>query len=98
MTYRGVALKAHAGAGWAIALLGLAIPISTALDSVLTGCILLAWVVALPASARESRFYARRTPIAIGLALFALLAVACLWSSVPWSAAWSSLSKYLDLV
>lgn len=99
MTYSAIAQKARAGAGWCTALLGFAIPISTALDSVFTVAVLLACVTAAPLYLREWRFHyvQMKTPLA-ALVLFILLALACLWSAVSPRASWSSLSKYIDLL
>jgi len=102
VTYSRLALKAQAGAGWGVALLGFAIPVSTALDSILTVFVLAAWLIAVPALFRDRRLsqsYARPAPLVlVALALFIALAIACLWSPVSWRGAWSSLSKYLDLL
>jgi O-antigen ligase len=102
VTYSGVALKAQTSAGWCVALLGFAIPVSTALDGILTVFVLAAWFIAAPALFRDrriSRAQTRPAPLVlIALALFIALAIACLWSSAPWRDAWSSLSKYLDLL
>jgi O-antigen ligase len=99
VTYSAIAQQARAGAGWCTALLGFAIPVSTALDSILTAAVLLACVIAAPLYLREWRIHyvQIKTPL-VALVLFALLALACLWSAVPARASWSSLSKYIDLL
>ncbi len=99
MTGRELALKARACAGWFVPLTGFALCISTALDGVLVVLTLAAWLIALPLAWRESlrRWWDMR-PAFIALLLLALLLVACAYSAVPWKAAWSAFSKYLDLL
>lgn len=99
MNYQGVAVKARESAAWCVALLGLAIPLSTALDGVATGLIVIAWLIALPVCFHQWRRSVAVTPPLLAAALlFGLLFVACFYSGVPWKAAWSSLSKYVDLI
>lgn len=98
MTYSGIALKAHAGAGWCVALLGFSIPVSTALDGLLVALVILAWLVAAPVCLRESlRSYARVKPALIALLLFGALLMSCTYSPASWKEAWPAASKYLDL-
>lgn len=97
MTSRRIA-AARAGGGAAVALLGLAIPVSVAADGVLAALALLAWLAALPASARASYSTVRASPALLAaLALFALLAASALHAPVAPKTSWGSLSKYLDL-
>ena len=88
MTYREVAGTARACAGWCVALLGLALPVSTALDGVLVGLTLLCWMIALPLEPRVSLgAWVRVRPALIALVLFCLVLAACAWSPAPWKAA-----------
>ena len=99
MTYREVADTARACARWCVALLGLAIPVSTALDGVLVGLTLVCWMIALPLEPRLTLgTWVRVRPALIAMALFCLVLAACAWSPAPWKAAWSAASKYSDLL
>jgi len=98
VTYRDLALKARTGAGWCAALLGFAIPVSTAFDGTLVVMLVFAWIIALPVSFREwGRTCLQVRPALVALLLFCALSIACLYSPASWKGAWSSLSKYLDL-
>jgi len=99
VTYREVALTARACAGWCVVLLGFSIPLSTALDGVLVGLTVSAWLIALPLDPRGSlAVWVRTRPALVALLLFCMLLAACAWSPVPWKAAWSAASKYIDLL
>lgn len=99
MTYDVVAQRARAGAGWCIALLGLAIPISTALDSLILGALLLAALVALPRGFAEwRRSVASVPPLLAGAILFGALIIGCFYSNVPWRAASAAAFKYAELI
>lgn len=98
MIYRDLALKARASAGWCVALLGFAIPVSTALDGVLLALMLVACLIAAPSSYHEwLRLWVRVRAALLSLLVFGALLVAALYSPVPWRTAWASASKYLDL-
>lgn len=99
MTSRELAPRARACAGWLVALTGFSLCISTAFDGVLVALTLLAWLIALPAGLRESlSVWVSVRPALVALLLLGLLLVACTYSPVPWKAAWSVFSKYLDLL
>jgi O-antigen ligase len=100
MTYRDVAVRLRAGAAWCVALLGLALPISTGADNVLLALIVLAWIAALPAHWRESwRAFVSTPPLIAAAVFFAALVIGILYSPVPAPVAWStSASKYSELV
>ena len=98
MTYQEVTATARSTAGWSVVALGLAIPISTAADSVLLGVLLIAWLTALPASIGEARSSVLGTPpVTVAILLFALLAAGCFYGEASAKGAMSGLSKYLDL-
>lgn len=98
MIYRDLAATARASAGWCVALLGFAIPVSTALDGVLLALTLIACLFAAPSSFREwLRSWVRLRAALLSLLVFGALLLAALYSPVPWRTAWSSASKYLDL-
>jgi O-antigen ligase len=98
VTYRELALHARTGAGWSTALLGFTIPVSTALDGILTALVLVLWIAAVPFAFRETlRVYASSRAALLALALFALLFVSAAWSSVTLDAAVPAAAKYLDL-
>jgi O-antigen ligase len=93
-----VAAPARAGAAACVALLGLAIPVSTAFDSVLAALVFAAWLVAAPVCFHETaRAYMQVKPALFGLLVFAALLVSCTYSPLIWQAAWASASKYRDL-
>lgn len=98
MTYRDLALTARAGAGWCAALLGFAIPVSTAFDGTLVVMLVFAWIIALPVSLREwGGTYLEVKPALVALLLFCALAIACFHGPATWTMARASLLKYLDL-
>lgn len=98
MTWRGLAPSARASAGWFAVLLGFAIPVSTALDGALVVLLLLAWIIALPASFRDwGRTCLQVKPALVALLLFCALFVACFHGAATWKTSWSALAKYLDL-
>lgn len=98
MTYGAVADKARLAAAWCVALLGLTIPLSTALDGVLSAILLIAWVLALPRDFHEWRkSFASIPPVLAAASLFGLLLIGCFYSGVTWKVAWSSAMKYADL-
>lgn len=98
MTYREPALFARRAAAWCFPLLGLAIPVSTALDSILVAAIVLAWLAALPHDFTRWRVSLTAVrPITIATALFALIVGATLYSDVSAQEAWGAASKYMDL-
>lgn len=98
MIYRDLAATARASAGWCVALLGFAIPVSTALDGVLLALTLIACLFAAPSSFREwLRLWVRLRAALLSFLVFGALLLAALYSPVPWRTAWSSASKYLDL-
>ncbi|MDB5903679.1 MAG: O-Antigen polymerase [Betaproteobacteria bacterium] len=100
MTYRDVAVRLRAGAGWCVALLGLSIPISTGADNVLLALVVLAWIAALPVDWRASwRAFVSTPPLVAAAVFFAALVIGIVYSPVPASVAWSSsASKYSELV
>jgi O-antigen ligase len=98
VTYREVAASARMSAGGCAALLGFAIPISTALDNVLLALVVLAWLVAAPACLSDTlRSYVRLRPALLALGVFAALLVSAAYSPLPWKDAASAASKYLEL-
>ena len=100
MTYRALAVKLREGGGWGVALLGLAIPLSTGADNTLLALVALAWLVALPEDWRESWLrFTSTPPMLAGAAFFGALVVGMLYSPVPLNAAWSSsATKYSELL
>ncbi len=84
-------------AGWSFALVGLALPVSTSLGSILAG---LAASLALAGGSLPDRLRdAWRQPVAVAaLALFAALAAGCLWSAAGPAEAVRVLGKYADLL
>lgn len=99
MTDLGIATRAHPVAAACFALLGLAIPLSTALDSTLQALLVLAWLSALPKDFRDWRAtLTANRPVAVAAALFALLALSTLWSGLGFKAGWSGAGKYADLL
>lgn len=99
MTYGLFAEKARGCAAWCVALLGLAIPVSTALDSLILGVLIIAGVVALPRYFGEwRRSIASIPPLLAAAILFGALLVGCLYSDVSWRVASSSAMKYSELI
>lgn len=99
MTYGAIAAGARASAAWCIVFLGLAIHLSTTLNSALVVAIVLAWLVAFPASFTSCRRWVITTPpLLFAALLFTALLIGCFYSPVSWKLAWSSLSKYADLI
>jgi O-antigen ligase len=100
MTYRDVAVRLRAGAGWCVALLGLSIPMSTGADNVLLALVVLAWLAALPLHWRVSwRAFVSTPPLVAAAVFFAALVMGIFYSPVPAGVAWStSASKYSELV
>ena len=88
--------RARLVAGWCTGLLGLAIPISTALDSILVVGVLGAWVVAVFAHAESALPVTTRFE-RIALGLFGMLVLSCAYSPVSWAAALSAAFKYAEL-
>lgn len=98
MSHSGFATRARNGAGYAVALLGFAIPVSTALDGVLVGLVLIAWLLAWPTAFITSLDALRRdAPALIALMLFALIFASAAWSAAAAAPAASAATKYLDL-
>jgi len=98
VTYRGLAASARTGAGGGVALLGFAIPISTAFDSVVAALVVLAWIVAAPADARQTlRSIISYKPALLAVLLFVALLASCAYSNAPLKESVSAASKYLDL-
>lgn len=98
MTRTALAAHAQRAAGWSIAALGLAIPISTAADGILQGIILLAAIAGLASSWPAMRDAVLRTPpVTAAALLFVLLTVGCLYGVASRNDAVSGLGKYLDL-
>ena len=84
MKYQAVSAKANAFNKWIAIALGFSIPISTALDNVLLGLLVLCWM--LGASFFSKWQVIRSNKVAIlSLALFMLLALGLLYGeSNPW--------------
>lgn len=97
MSYPDVARHARRAAAWCFPLLGFAIPVSTALDSVFLWLIVLLWLAALPHAFPEWRRTLSIGPIAVAAALFALLALGTFYSDAPPKEAWKIAMKYADL-
>lgn len=88
--------KADRTAQWAAVALGISIPISTALDSVLLVVVLAGW---LASGAWRAKWEAGRNPVAVAaLALFALLLLGTLYGERNPGDAGAILRKYLDLL
>lgn len=88
---------ALAAAAWAIVLLGFSLPISTALDNILLGIVLIAFLLA--GHFRERLRVLPRNPAVIALVgLFALIAGATLYGDAPGATRLKYLLKYSDLL
>lgn len=88
---------ALATAAWTIALIGFSLPISTALDNILLGIVLIAFLLA--GQFRERLRSLPRNPAVIALVgLFALIAGATLYGDAPGATRHKYLSKYSDLM
>ena len=98
MIYRGVAERLRASAAWCVALLGLAIPISTAADNVLLGLVVCAWLAALPIYFGQWwKSLTAIPPLLVAALLFAALLAGTLYSPVSWKDAASAAFKYVEL-
>ena len=101
---KGVALTLpaiHRGAlavtGWAIVLIGFSLPISTALDNILLGVVLIAFLLA--GQFRERLHALPRNPAVLALVgLYILIAGATLYGDAPGATRLKYLSKYSDLL
>ena len=82
---------------WSVAGLGLAIPISTAFDSVLLGFVVVGAVLSGSLAGPSLRSALRTPPVALALLLFSLLLLGCFWGSTPLKVAFGTVSKYLEL-
>lgn len=81
-SYRPVAGGAERTAQWAAVLLGASIPISVALDNVLLGVLVLAWLAS--ANFRDKAAAVRAHPVALAaIALFAVYVAGIAWSDGP---------------
>ncbi len=88
---------ALATAVWAIVLIGFSLPISTALDNILLGVVLIAFLLA--GHFRERLRVLLRNPAVIALAgLFVLIAGATLYGDAPVATRLKFLLKYSDLL
>jgi O-antigen ligase len=92
---------ATAGAGraarWSAIALGFSIPISTALDGVLSVIVLVAWLAS--GGYREKADAIKRNPVALAaLMLFSVLAVGAFYGDASAKEAWRFLTKYADLL
>lgn len=84
-------------AGWAIVLIGFSLPVSTALDNILLGIILIAFL--LSGRYREKLGSIARNPAALALSgFFALLAFGVLYGEAPFADRLKYLVKYSDLL
>ncbi|MEO8159504.1 MAG: O-antigen ligase family protein [Betaproteobacteria bacterium] len=83
-------------ASWAIALIGLSIPISTALDNILLGVVLLGFLFAGHYKDRLKALRANPAVVAL-LGFFVLIAAATLYGDTPGATRLKYLSKYSDL-
>jgi len=82
---------------WAIVLIGFSLPISTALDNILLGIVLIAFLLA--GHFRERLRLLPRNPAVIALVgLFILIAGATLYGDAPGATRHKYLSKYSDLM
>jgi O-antigen ligase len=98
VTHGEASAHARRAGGFAIAALGLAIPVSTAADSVLLAVLLAAWLIAAPGSLREARTSILGTPpVTAAMLLFAALLIGCLYGDATAKESMSGLRKYLDL-
>ena len=97
LTLPAVNRVAQAAAAWAIVLIGFSLPISTALDNILLGIILIAFPLA--GQYRERLGSLPRNPAVIALVgLFALIAGATLYGDAPGATRHKYLLKYSDLM
>ena len=87
---------ALAVAVWAIALIGFSLPISTALDNILLGIVLIAFLLAGHFSDRL-RVLSRNPAVVALVGIFILIALATLYGDAPGAARHKYLSKYSDL-
>lgn len=95
--YRHAASSADYLAKWSAAALGFSIPISTALDNLLLGLVLLGWLAG--GDYREKMAAIRRNPVALlALALFTLLLLGTLHGLAPPAERLDFLGKYKDLL
>lgn len=82
---------------WLAVALGFSLTVSTALDNLLLGLLLIAWVAGghLRGGWRE---IARNRVLSLALALYAAMLVSTLWAQAPWDDIRHQLGKYLDLL
>jgi O-antigen ligase len=79
--------------------LGLTVPISIAIDSILLGILFLAAVVSARDVIRAAwRDVTHVPPMAVALALYLWLLIRCAYSTAPPTEAFDALGKYLDLI
>jgi O-antigen ligase len=98
VTNLAVAPRARVLAAACFALLGLAIPLSTGLDSTLQAVLVLAWLAALSQDfSNWRRDVVAFRGIAVAALLFALLASSALWSIAAPKTALAGAAKYADL-
>lgn len=83
-------------AAWAVVALGFSMPISTALDNILLGVVLLAFLFAGHYRDRLQALRANTAVFAL-LGLFVLMAIATLYGDAPGATRLKYLSKYSDL-
>ncbi|MGH8757737.1 MAG: hypothetical protein ACRET9_06055, partial [Burkholderiales bacterium] len=97
MEYRIISSKADTLTKWVAVALGFTIPVSTALDNILLGLLVVFWILA--ADSGEKWRQIKNNPLALlSLGLFALLALGLLYSeSNPWDGL-RYLSKYKELL
>lgn len=89
--------KANTVAKWCGTALGVSIPISTALDSILGISVVTLWV--LGAGYRKKWELIRENPVAmVSLAMFGLLVLGGLYGDANWSEVFKVLGKYSDLL
>ena len=97
MNYQAISAKADTLTKWVAITLGFSIPVSTALDSILLGLLVVLWI--LGADYREKWQQIMNNPLALlSLGLFGLLALGLFYSkSDPWGGL-RYLSKYKELL
>ena len=97
MEYRIISSKANILTKWVAVALGFTIPVSTALDSILVGLLVVFWILA--ADFQEKWRQIKKNQLALlSLGLFALLALGLFYGeSSPWDGL-RYLSKYKELL
>lgn len=95
--WRMVEPRADRWARWLVVALAAAVPLGSATSNILSGALLLAWIVAGGFVERWRRI--RAHPFAMAsLGLWLLILTGALWSSSPWDESWRNIEKYARLL